>query len=146
MLIKYKLGDLAKDLGLSNKDVIAAMGSFGADKKHTTVLTEEELNFAESAQVCHNRIRALSPAPMCRAYMPSGSLLKIAKTYVASEKTDAAPGTVICADKCLHIACGGGTVLGVSELVPEGKQKMAAADYLRGRKLFCGDILRGKKE
>lgn len=107
---------------------------------------EEELNFAESARVCHNRIRALSPAPMCRAYMPNGSLLKIAKTYVASEKTEAAPGTVICADKCLHIACGEGTVLGVSELVPEGKQKMAAADYLRGRKLFCGDILRGRKE
>ena len=49
MLIKYKLGDLAKDLGLPNKDVIAAMGSFGADKKHTTVLTEDELNFVFDA-------------------------------------------------------------------------------------------------
>ncbi len=108
--------------------------------------SEEELNFEETAEVCHNRIRALSPAPMCRAFLPNGSLLKIAKTYKANETTDKPAGTVIEAEKRLLIACGNGTVLGVSELVPEGKQKMAAADYLRGRKLFCGDVLRGKKE
>lgn len=44
MIIKYKLGDLAKDLNLSNKDITAALGSQGADKKHTTVLTEGELD------------------------------------------------------------------------------------------------------
>ncbi len=49
MIIKYKLGDLAKDLGLSNKDVITALGAKGADKKHTTVLTEEELDLAFDA-------------------------------------------------------------------------------------------------
>lgn len=108
--------------------------------------TEEELNFEQSAEVCHNRIRALSPAPMCRAYLPNGSLLKIAKTYKATETTDKPAGTVIEAEKRLLVACGNGTVLGISELVPEGKQKMAAADYLRGRKLFCGDVLRGRKE
>ena len=45
MLVKYKLGDLAKDLELTNKDLIGALGPFGADKKHTTVLTGEELNY-----------------------------------------------------------------------------------------------------
>ncbi|MEA5049870.1 MAG: translation initiation factor IF-2 [Oscillospiraceae bacterium] len=44
MIIKYRLGDLAKDLNLTNKDVIAALGPDGADKKHTTVLTEDELD------------------------------------------------------------------------------------------------------
>ena len=107
---------------------------------------ETELDFTETATVCHNKIRALSPVPMCRAYLPNGSLLKIAKTYISNEKTDKPAGTVIEADKNLLIACGDGTVLGVSELVPEGKQKMGAADYLRGRKLFCGDVLCGKKD
>ena len=107
---------------------------------------EAELDLNEAASACHNRIRALSPAPMCRAYLPNGSLLKIAKTYIVNESTDKPAGTVIEADKRLLVACGGGTVLGISELVPEGKQKMAAADYLRGRKLFCGDVLRGRKE
>ena len=45
MVIKYKLGELAKDFGLTNKDVIAALGEYGAEKKHTTVLTEDELNY-----------------------------------------------------------------------------------------------------
>ena len=45
MIIKYKLGELAKDLELNNKEVVAALGAYGADKKHTTVLTEEELDF-----------------------------------------------------------------------------------------------------
>ncbi len=45
MLVKYKLGDLAKDLELTNKELIGALGPFGTDKKHTTVLTGEELNY-----------------------------------------------------------------------------------------------------
>ena len=45
MIIKYKLGDVAKDLSLANKDVIGALGSYGTDKKHTTVLSESELDF-----------------------------------------------------------------------------------------------------
>ncbi len=49
MLIKYKLGDLAKDLSMQNKEIIAALGGYGADKKHTSVLSEEELNFAFDA-------------------------------------------------------------------------------------------------
>ncbi len=107
---------------------------------------EEELDFTLEASALHNKIRALSPAPMCRAYTPAGSLLKIAKTLVSDTKTSAPAGSVIEADKKLIVACGNGTALEICELVPEGKQKMNAADYLRGRKLFCGDILRGKKE
>ena len=45
MIIKYKLGDLAKDLGMANKDVVTALGNHGADKKHTSVLSESELDF-----------------------------------------------------------------------------------------------------
>ncbi len=44
MIIKYKVGDLAKDLNLPNKDIISALGNLGADKKHTTALTEGELD------------------------------------------------------------------------------------------------------
>lgn len=45
MTIKYKLGDLSKDFGIVNKDTITFLGSFGEGKKHTTNLTEDELNF-----------------------------------------------------------------------------------------------------
>lgn len=46
MVIKYKAGEVAKDLALQNKELLEVVGSkFGEGKKHTTPLTEEELNF-----------------------------------------------------------------------------------------------------
>ena len=45
MTIKYKLGDLSKDFGIVNKDTITMLGSFGDGKKHTTNLTDDELNY-----------------------------------------------------------------------------------------------------
>jgi translation initiation factor IF-2 len=46
MLIKYKAGDVAKDLNLTNKQVTDLLKEkFGEDKKHTTPLTEQELNW-----------------------------------------------------------------------------------------------------
>lgn len=46
MVIKYKAGEVAKDLALQNKELIEVVSSkFGEGKKHTTPLTEEELNF-----------------------------------------------------------------------------------------------------
>ena len=45
MIIKYKLGDLSKDFGIANKDTISLLGSFGEGKKHTTNLTDDELNY-----------------------------------------------------------------------------------------------------
>ena len=45
MTIKYKLSDLAKDLGVQNKDLIDLFTQWtGEVKKHTSQLTEEELN------------------------------------------------------------------------------------------------------
>ncbi|MCI6639999.1 MAG: translation initiation factor IF-2 [Pygmaiobacter massiliensis] len=46
MLIKYKAGDVAKDLGQPAKQVLELLGEkLGEQKKHTQPLTEEELNF-----------------------------------------------------------------------------------------------------
>ena len=45
MIIKYKLGDLAKDMNLPNKDVITVLEPLeGQARKHTTVLSEDELD------------------------------------------------------------------------------------------------------
>ncbi|MFV0412704.1 MAG: translation initiation factor IF-2 [Oscillospiraceae bacterium] len=46
MIIKYKLSDVAKDLDVQNKQVVDLLAEkFGEVKKHTTPLTEEELDF-----------------------------------------------------------------------------------------------------
>ncbi|MBE6885792.1 MAG: translation initiation factor IF-2 [Ruminococcaceae bacterium] len=46
MVIKYKLGDVAKDLGVNNKEIITLIEEkFGETKKSVNTLTEAELNF-----------------------------------------------------------------------------------------------------
>ena len=49
--IKYKLGDLAKDLGAASKDIIEMLSALerGEAKKHTTPLAENELNLCSGA-------------------------------------------------------------------------------------------------
>ena len=45
MMIKYRVHEVAKDLNVPSKDVIALLGKyFDTPKKHMTALTEEELN------------------------------------------------------------------------------------------------------
>ena len=46
MMIKYKLREVATDLGVTNKEIIEVLSKYigGEPKKQTTVLTEEELN------------------------------------------------------------------------------------------------------
>ncbi len=61
MIIKYKLGDLAKDMSLPNKDVIAVLEPLeGQARKHTTVLTEDELDFFFNAITLQRQAKDLN--------------------------------------------------------------------------------------
>ena len=44
-------------------------------------------------------------------------------------------------DDEIIVACGTGSVA-FTRVLPEGKGRMSAADYIRGRRLAVGDILR----
>ena len=45
-MIKYRVNELAKDFGKKSKDVIDLLDKLDSEqKKHMTVLTEEELNY-----------------------------------------------------------------------------------------------------
>lgn len=101
------------------------------------------LNFSDGAAAVHNRIRGLSPIPLAQTKAPDGKLLKIVESLLLDEKTEAIPGTVLSADPAdgfFRVACGDG-VIGVTRLLPEGKGRMSAADFLRGRKIAVGDRL-----
>ena len=107
-------------------------------------ITKEDcvLDFSRSAKELHDLIRGLSPFPLAFTHTPDGKLLKVVKAEVASregkhgeagEVTDLANGSCV--------ACGRGEIrlLGV---LPEGKGRMAADDFIRGRKINVGDILK----
>ena len=102
------------------------------------------LDFGKSAKQLHDLIRGVYPLLVCGCYQNSEKGkkgLRIAKTEVCEGK--GAPGTVLTADaknNSLIVACGDGA-LDIKELIPEGKQKMKSADYIRGRQINEGDIL-----
>ena len=112
---------------------------------HKIEKEECAIDFAMSARQLHNIIRALSPAPLAFASLQTEKETKTVKfvssVVVSEEKTDAAPGTVLSADGkkgIFTVACGEG-ILGITALVPEGKGKMGAGDFIRGRKIAAGD-------
>jgi len=100
------------------------------------------LDFSLDARTLHNHIRGTSPIPLSFTHLPNGSLLKVyaARVYDAEKAHDAAPGTVVGLDGEILVACGKGT-LALTSVIPEGKKRMGAADYIRGRKLNVGDLL-----
>lgn len=77
-------------------------------------------------------ICGLQPWPCATADI-GGVTLRVFSAAYSEEKTDAAPGTVLRADKRgILMACGGGGTLLLTELQAPGKKRMRAADYLLG--------------
>lgn len=100
------------------------------------------IDFTKSVTEIHNQVRGLSPVPLAMTWMPDGKRLKIIEAVPQIGTVTAEPGTVVDIDRgTLDIACADG-ILHVTHLQPEGKGRMAAADFLRGRKLSVGDVLR----
>ena len=100
------------------------------------------LDFSRSAEELHDLIRGLSPIPLSFTHTPDGKLLKVVASRVAdAEKTvKALPGTVLSVGDDIKVVCGKG-ILSLLTVVPEGKGKMSAADFVRGRKIAEGDLL-----
>ena len=86
-------------------------------------------------------IRGVTPIPGAFAYH-NGKMLKINKARPIDKKGRV--GEVIdLSDKgsgYITVACGEGA-LQISVVIPEGKGKMSAGDFVRGRKIALGDIL-----
>lgn len=100
------------------------------------------LDLTCSAAVLDPYIRGLSPIPLSFVRCPDGKMLKI----VRAEATQGSglPGEVLALDDRgeggILVACGEGALL-LREIVPEGKGKMRAADFIRGRRLKIGEVL-----
>ena len=92
----------------------------------------------------HNRIRGLSPSPLAVTRTPRGRLLKIISSLPEADGEPATPGTVVStAGGRVTVACGpdGSGRVSFLSLIPEGKGRMSAADFIRGRQLLPGELL-----
>ncbi len=99
------------------------------------------LDFSRSAKEVHDLIRGLSPIPLSFTRTPDGKLLKILESRVFdNEKVLGSAGEVISVGDDILVACGKGAI-SLLRVLPEGKGRMSAADFVRGRKIKVGDIL-----
>ena len=100
------------------------------------------IDFTKSANEVHNQIRGLSPIPLSFTYTPDGKMLKVCATEVTKREGTLAPcGTVLSlSGGKIEVACGVGSVA-ILSVLPEGKKRMTAADFINGRKIAVGDVL-----
>ena len=110
---------------------------------HAAKIEKEDckIDFTRSASVLDCVIRGVTPIPGAFAYH-KGKMLKIFKAIPT--EGEGRPGEVIATDSkgqgSFTVACGEGA-LRVGGVIPEGKGRMSAGDFVRGRKIEIGDIL-----
>lgn len=110
---------------------------------HAAKIEKEDckIDFSKSAEVLDCAIRGVTPIPGAFAYH-KGKMLKIYKATPV--KGNGEPGKVIAIDAkgvgSFTVACKEGALL-VQGVIPEGKGRMSAGDFVRGRKIELGDVL-----
>jgi methionyl-tRNA formyltransferase len=86
----------------------------------------------------HNLVRGLQPWPLVSTRI-AGDRTLLRRTAVLDERTEAAPGTVIRAERdFLDVATGEAGVLRLVALQPEGRRVMSARALLAGRTIVPG--------
>lgn len=106
-------------------------------------ITKEDCNldFSKDARAVHDLIRGLSPVPLAFTHTQGGKLLKVISSKVADNFTvHSEVGKVLSLDEGIEIACAKGSII-LLRVLPEGKARMDASDFIRGRNIFVGDIL-----
>ena len=98
--------------------------------------SEARLDWHKPALQLEREVRAFSPFPGCWFEL-DGERIKVLRARVIG--VNGAPGTVL--DDTLTIACGNAALRPVT-LQRAGKPAMAAADFLRGRIVAAGTVLR----
>ncbi len=140
---------------LGGKAVVEAMemienGTVKAEKQddslstyaHKITKADCRLDFSRTADELSAQIRGLSPFPLAFTKLPDARMLKIINAHRAPGSTEAKPGTVVSLSDGFEIACGGGTKLRVTAVLPEGKGRMKAVDFVHGRRIALGDMLK----
>ena len=134
---------LVEAVGQIERGEAARMPQTASEVTYAPMLGRElsPMDWTKPAQTLHDQVRGLLPWPCATAEF-GGVRCKVFSTAVLDGTTDLKPGTVAEAGKDgIVMACGGGSLLRVRELQPDGKKRMAAADFLRGHPLTAGEML-----
>ncbi len=92
------------------------------------------LDFTKPAEELHRTICALTGFTMLE-----GKRFKVFRSELTDKTADAQPGTLLDPEQLL-VQCGGSTVIRFTEVQTEGGKRLAASDFVRGKKLTAGQI------
>lgn len=149
-VIHDRLGALGADLlqktidGLGNGEITPIPQDHSKATHTSKILKEDcEIDFSKDCDTIHNLIRGLSPIPLAFTHTPDGKLLKIVASEICErDSQNAEAGKVISLENGkIKVACAKGSI-NILTVLPEGKGKMSAGDFIRGRKINEGDILK----
>ena len=102
---------------------------------------DARIDFTKDSRTIDCLIRGVTPIPGAYCYK-DGKLLKITREQPTEGKGK--PGEVIAIDAkgegSFTVACGEGAIR-VLSVILEGKGRMSAGDFVRGRRIAVGDIL-----
>lgn len=118
---------------IANNDIVAIKQDDN-EATYAHKLTKEEaiINWSDSAEQIERNIRGYQPWPVATTQLAENTI-KIWQANVINESTDAAPGTILSADKNgISVATGNG-ILNILQLQPPGKKPMSASDFVNGR-------------
>ena len=100
------------------------------------------ISFDNDAKTVHDLIRGLSPIPLSFTHTADGKILKVITSRIEDRGTPHENiGEVISLSDGITVACRRGAIT-LLQVLPEGKGRMSASDFIRGRKVAVGDILK----
>ncbi|MCM1330192.1 MAG: methionyl-tRNA formyltransferase [Ruminococcus sp.] len=124
-------------------DNITPIKQDGSLSNYAPMITKDmcPIDFSKTAQEVHNHIRGLSSFP-CATAVLGDKRLKIFKSELTGDKvTDKQAGTVVNV-KDFTVVCGDGNCVRFTEIQADGGKRMKTADYLRGKPIAEGTILK----
>ena len=129
---------------LGNFDQIDSKPQLDAAATFAPVLKREDglIDWTMEADRIERRVRGFQSWPNAFTNLHSLRLI-IWRAEAEIREHSRVPGTIVDNRRdLLTIACGNRTVLDVSELQPEGSRRMKTRDFLNGRDVNVGDIVR----
>lgn len=103
---------------------------------------DARVRWSHPAHAVDRLVRGCTPAPGAWTTLPDGSRLGLAPVVPVADVTDLAPGQLLAGKKEVLVGTGGHAVR-LTEVTPQGKRAMAAADWARGARLDAGTVLGG---
>lgn len=106
------------------------------------------VDWSQPAATIERLRRALEPWPRLTTFFTRGDgvrqrlVLEDVEVTERPEAAGVAPGSVLdTSGGRIVVACGGGSAVAITRVVPEGRRGMSAADFLRGSPLLPGAVL-----